>query len=233
MQCRFACGGRVTLNLPNNEVPPPLSVFAEQWAFVEKADDNNSIYLYHGTNCYRRWEINKSGSVQPGRSGYSFYCTNPRDAHTYARAACMRDLGSGASNSLICEPVVLKVVFTERTWIQADFVTEEVPEANGQINALSVAVLGPVPLVQIVDVLNCHHGRKISGAHIPVRSFADGSLRAGLKRLKEKEYPERVDVWAYKELGQLKQEMETWVSGGRALEVTPADEIRRLTASRL
>ena len=79
------------------------------------------IFLYHGTNCYRRWEIKRCGMIEPGRSHYSFFCTKASTALTYARAACMRDMANHNINSLICEPVVLKVRFNKRSWLQVDF----------------------------------------------------------------------------------------------------------------
>ena len=99
------------------------------------------MFLYHGTNCYRRWEITRTGYFQPGRNEYSFFCTNAADAYTYARAACMRDIGPDAFNSLICEPIVLKVKFTARTWLQVDFIQVLSTSAENDSPTYSVAVL--------------------------------------------------------------------------------------------
>src|SRR4029453_13951739 len=110
-------------------------------------------------------------------------------AYAYARAACLRDIGPGAANSLTSEAVVIKVRFTVRTWMQADF-AQDMPAGPSEERAeLSVAVLGPIPSSQIVEVLHCsHEGRLASNTPLtpPVRSFADGSLREGIGRLRLK-----------------------------------------------
>ena len=45
----------------------------------------------------------------------------------------MRDMEPGNINSLICEPVVLKVKFTERLWLQTDFVQPTNPNEETDI----------------------------------------------------------------------------------------------------
>ncbi|MGL1138519.1 hypothetical protein ACSIJM_23770, partial [Vibrio parahaemolyticus] len=79
-----------------HQVPPPLAQFACERAGLDYDSAQEEIYLYHGTNCYRRWEINRSGAIEPGRSNYSFFSTRAADAYRYARAASMRDMSPGA-----------------------------------------------------------------------------------------------------------------------------------------
>jgi hypothetical protein len=112
-------------SLRYHEVPPPLAEFAAGHGHLDYNQPENEIFLYHGTNCYRRWEINKTGFLEPGRNSYSFFTTRAQDAYAYARAACIRDIKPDSINSLICEPVVLRVRFTARTWLQVDFLQNE------------------------------------------------------------------------------------------------------------
>jgi hypothetical protein len=207
---------------------PPLLQFLEQKPFVEHNAEGTELYLYHGTNCYRRWEINRSGNIEPGRSGYTFYTADAADAYSYARAACLRDTGRGAANSLLAEPVVLKVRFSARTWIQADFVQEMPVWPYQDHQELSVAVLGPVPCANIVEVLHCCHGRKFTAGTLAVRTFADGTFHHGIQRLRGKTCHFRLDAFLLLRLGSLWRKLLVWLRGRQALEVTTADELRRL-----
>lgn len=186
--------------------------------------------LYHGTNCYRRWEINRAGAVEPGRNEYSFFCTKASDAYTYARAACLRDIQPGHINSLTCEPVVLKVRFNARTWMQVDFIQELNP-GDGDPLSLSVAVLGPVSITSLVDILHCTHGTRRLGAGESVRSFEDGSLIAGIHQLKEKLTERRPDAWILKKLGIFTQRVGVRLAGGEVPDLTETDFLRRLKQS--
>lgn len=102
---------------------PPLDLaqFVAEQDELDYENESGDVFLYHGTNCYRRWEIKRCGVIEPGRSNYSFFCTKPSTALTYGRASCLRDMANSSVNSLISEPVVLKVRFNKRTWFQVDF----------------------------------------------------------------------------------------------------------------
>lgn len=196
-------------------------------ANIERSTDGKSIYLYHGTNCYRRWEINKIGAILPGRSSYSFFCSLYEDAYICARTACRRDAGGNNCNSLISEPVVLKVRFTQRLWMQADFVQLIPANESSTSHGLSIAVLGPIPLTNIEGVLNCSHGQR---GHLPrVRSFADGRLADGIARLRHKTANFRADIWLFQTMGQQTRSMMTQLQGSEFAELTKADIVRRLT----
>ena len=60
----------------------------------------------------------------------------------------------GQVNSLTSEPVVLKVVFNARTWMQVDFIQELNPGDDDRLS-LSVAALGPISVASIVDIMHC------------------------------------------------------------------------------
>jgi hypothetical protein len=212
---------------PEHQAPPPLAEFARLKSGLDFDDGNQEIYLYHGTNCYRRWEINKSGSIEPGRSNYSFFSTKPQEAYTYARAACLRDVTTGSMNSLTCEPVVLKVKFTARTWMQVDFIQELNPGDQDDSSAVSLAVLGPVQFTSIVDVLHCTHGRRL-GQSESIRSFEDGTLMQGIRHLREKLRQRRPDAWMLKKLGFFTQRVGVELNGGEVPDLTLEDNLRRL-----
>lgn len=185
----------------------------------------STIFLYHGTNCYRRWEINRAANITPGRSGYSFFSLSAQDAFCYARAASLRDTGSGAGNSLVGEPVVLKVGFNERLWMQADFVQASTGGSSDEPE-VTIAVLGPVPSSAIAAVSHCHHVRAegLTGR----RSFADGSLRSGTVRLRRKTARFRLDAFLLRGFCQLFRSGMLWLSGKRTPTLTVGDELRRL-----
>ena len=187
--------------------------------------------MYHGTNCARRWEINRCGNIEPGRSGYSFFTTDPHSAYAYARVASLRDIGPGQANSLTSEAVVIKVRFTARTWMQADFVQEMPSGALEERTELSVAVLGPVPCSQIVEVQHCSHERRLASNNPltpPVRTFADGKLLRGIQRLKGKTRHFRLDAYVLLKLGIFWRKLMALGKGSQPLEVTTSDELRRL-----
>jgi hypothetical protein len=141
---------------------------------------------------------------------------------TYARAASMRD-GGASGNSLISEPVVLKVKFTERTWLQVDFIQGS-PSSSPSGEQLTFAVVGPINSSAIISVDNCFHaGAKAAS----IRSFADGKLSLGIQRLRRKSSSRRFDAWVLKRLCHYWRELTTWARG-KQVEVSPADEIRRL-----
>ncbi|MBI4532866.1 MAG: hypothetical protein HY711_02875 [Candidatus Melainabacteria bacterium] len=195
---------------------------------VERSEDASELFLYHGTNCYRRWEINKAGCLLPGRSGLSFFSARPETAYRYARAACLRDMGVGAANSLISEPIVLKVRFTKRTWMQADFIAAEPMQTCGNRLELSVAVLGPIPSHYIVQVFHCTHGHRTVVRDLPVRSFADGTLRQGISRLRHRTSHFRLDTYLLARVGKLVGSLGCLLSGKHTPEATTQDELYRL-----
>lgn len=225
-------------SFPDHQVPPPLGQFAAEWPDVDYNQNLEEIYLYHGTNCYRRWEINKTGFIEPGRNHYSFFCTNPVDAYTYARASSMRDINPDSVNSLVLEPVVLKVRFTARTWLQVDFFKianpSDVPFADSKASAyLSVAVLGPIVSSNIVDVLHCTHGRRLGCALESIQTFADGTFLESIRHLKEKLQKKRLDGWLLKKVGGMHQSMAVKLAGGEVPELTSDDHLRKLRQSQL
>ncbi len=193
-------------------MPPPLQQFATEWSGLDYDQELNEIFLYHGTNCYRRWEINRTGFIEPGRNQYSFFCTSAQDAYTYARAACMRDIGPNSFNSLICEPVVLRVRFNARTWLQVDFLKLTSGE-EATSPCFTAAVLGPVTCTSIVDVLHCTHGRRLGSAET-VRTFEDGTFIESIRHLKDKLGKNRLDSWLLKKLGFMRQTVEVRLAGG-------------------
>ena len=149
----------------------------------------------------------------------------------YARGACMRDISPGTINSLICEPVVLRVRFTARTWLQVDFM-QSVGEDDEPLG-WSAAVLGPVASSNIVDVLHCGHGRRLSGGTESVRSFEDGTLMTGIRNLKEKLCAKRPDAWMLKNLGLMARTVGVRLKGGEMPEQTFEDNLKRLRQCQL
>lgn len=213
-------------------MPPPLAEFARSKSGLDYDESSQEIFLYHGTNCYRRWEITRSGIIEPGRNDFSFFCTRPAEAYTYARAACLRDINQYGINSLTCEPVVLKVRFTARTWMQVDFVQELNPNDVDENSAVSLAVLGPVQHTNIVDILHCTHGRRL-GQSESIRTFEDGTLLEGIKHLRDKLCQRRVDAWMLNKLGVLSQKVGTRLKGGEVPDLTFEDNLRRLRQSQV
>ena len=189
---------------------------------------DEELYLYHGTNCYRRWEIKRSGFIEPGRSHYSFFCTRAADAFTYARAACMRDIAPGSVNSLICEPVVLKIKINSRTWLQVDFIKDIGSNEGSEEGGLCVAVLGPISSTFLVDVLHCTHGRRLGCNSESTRTFEDGTFLAAICHLREKLQKKRPDAWMLKQLGYFSQSVSVKLAGGEVPELTLEDNLRRL-----
>jgi hypothetical protein len=201
-----------------------LADFVAERAHLDYNALEEELYLYHGTNCYRRWEIKRIGSIEPGRNHYSFFCTRATDAFKYARAACVRDVGPGSVNSLICEPVVLKVRFNARTWLQVDFIAQESEDEIG----LCIAVVGPISSSALVDVLHCMHGRKLGCVSESTRTFEDGTFLASIYQLKVKLNKKRADAWMLKRLGRFQQTITVRLAGGEVPELTLEDCLRRL-----
>lgn len=196
---------------------------------LEHDASRTEAYLYHGTNCFRRWEIHRSGSILPGRNGYSFFCSSEDDAYNYARHACLRDIRGGPSNSLICEPIVLKVRFSERTWIQVDFVQELQSTGVDARPGLTLAVLGPIPLSNIVEVMHCVHGRPDAPIGERVRTFEDGTFLEGIRRLRKKTSCFRLEVWLHQKLKGLANHLDLWLNRWRRpTDVSADDELNRL-----
>lgn len=141
----------------------------------------------------------------------------------------MRDIGPHSFNSLICEPVVLKVRFNARTWLQVDFVKLHSGE-DGTASGLECAVLGPVTCTSIVDVLHCTHGRRLGGGDRQ-RTFEDGTFMSSIRHLRDKLTKNRVDSWIMKKLGFMKQTVEVRLTGGEMPELTSDDQLRKLRQS--
>lgn len=201
---------------------------AQFTAEQENLDCNSDgdVFLYHGTNCYRRWEINRGGMIEPGRSHYSFFCTKPRTALTYARAACSRDMSAYAINSLICEPVVLKVRFNKRIWLQVDFWQPVNPGNADAKDNLSLAVLGPISTDYIEDVLYCSHGRRLKTGGMT--SLESQALLASIQQLREKLMKGRADIWMIRKMGSFSQNVSAQLSGGTVPDLTFIDNLKRL-----
>lgn len=111
--------------------------------------------------------------------------------------------------------------------MQVDFVQELNP-GDGDPLSLSMAVLGPVPVASIVDILHCTHGARRLGAGESVRSFEDGTLTSGIQHLKEKLTARRPDAWLLKKLGIFTQTVGTKLTGGECPDLTDSDYLRRL-----
>jgi hypothetical protein len=210
-----------------------LAEFVAKQSGLEYNSSAQEIYLYHGTNCYRRWEIKRTGFIEPGRGNHSYFCTRKADAYMHARAACLKDASLGAVNSLTCEPVVLKVKFNARTWLQVDFVKDMVVQdkeaaAIGARRGFSLAVLGPIAAKAIVDILYCTHGRRLGLSPESMRTFADGTFLAGIYQLRDKLMKKRADMWMLSRLGNFSQSMGTSLAGGAVPELSSKDNLRRL-----
>ena len=206
---------------------PPLDLaqFVAEQADLDWDQNTGDVFLYHGTNCYRRWEINRGGMIEPGRSSYSFFCTKASTALTYARAACMRDMANQSVNSLICEPVVLKVRFNKRSWLQVDLCQPVNPGNADEKSNLSLAVLGPIATEFIVNVLHCSHGRRFSSGLDALKTRA---IVLQLQKLREKLSKRRADAWVLKQLGSLSRTMNSRLAGGVVPDLTLVDNVKRL-----
>lgn len=208
-----------------------MQQFAAERTGLDYNQDDNEIYLYHGTNCYRRWEINRTGSIEPGRNQHSFFTTSAKAAYAYARASCIRDHMPGGVNSLAAEPVVMKVKFNARTWVQVDFIQPIMRLEEGKEERLTLAVLGPVACSNIVDILHCTHGRRLGVSIESIKTFADGTFLDSIRNLKEKLQQKRVDGWVLKKLGLMEQEIMVYLGGGNVPELSSDDQIRKLKQS--
>ncbi len=139
----------------------------------------------------------------------------------------------GHVNSLSSEPVVMKVKFNARTWVQVDFI-QPIPTLDETVKEkrLTLAVLGPVTCNNIVDILHCTHGRRLGVSIESIKTFADGSFLESIRHLKEKLTQKRVDSWVLKKLGVMEQELMVALSGGKPVpELSPDDHIRKLKQS--
>jgi hypothetical protein len=139
----------------------------------------------------------------------------------------MRDISPSSVNSLICEPVVLKVRFNARTWVQVDFIQEISTIESEDDGGLSLAVLGPISCSFLVDVLHCMHGRRL-GCSESTRTFEDGTFLVSIYQLREKLRKKRPDAWMLKQLGTFSQAMSVKLAGGGVPELTLEDCLRRL-----
>lgn len=218
---------------PERQSPLSLAEFAAEHPGLDYDKDENEIYLYHGTNCFRRWEINRLGSIEPGRNHYSFFSTKANFAFAWARAACARDLNPNNLNSLTCEPVVLKVRFTARTWLQVDFIEDIAMPENGDSRALSLAVLGSVSSCLITDVMHCMHGKRLNCAGESIRIFADGTLLSSIQHLRAKLRQKRPEAWVLKNLALFGQSVEVRLAGKELPELTLEDSLRKLRQIRV
>ncbi len=144
----------------------------------------------------------------------------------------MRDTLPGTVNSLTVEPVVLRVRFTQRTWVQVDFV-QEIITRDEEGAHLNVAVLGPVPSTAIIDVLHCMHGRRLGSSSESIRSFDDARVLAGIQHLREKLRMKRPDAWVLKNLGMFTQSLSVSFAGGEMPDLTFEDSLRRLRQVRV
>jgi hypothetical protein len=205
-----------------------LADFIAEQANIDYNLADHEVYLYHGTNCYRRWEIKRTGFIEPGRNHYSFFCTRPAAAYRYARAACIRDINSSSVNSLICEPVVLKVKFNARNWVQVDFVNELNSLEGEDDVGLCVAVLGPISASALVDVLHCMHGRRLGSLQEATRTFENGTFLASIYQLRGNLGRNRPDAWMLKYLGVCSQAVSVRLAGGEVPTLTLEDDLRRL-----
>ncbi len=208
------------------QTPLELAQFVAEQDGLDVESESGDIFLYHGTNCYRRWEIKRCGVIEPGRSNYSFFSTKASIALKYARAACLRDMTNHNANSLICEPIVLKVRFNKRAWLQVDFWQTDSLANSEEKSSLSLAVLGPISADLISEIMHCNHGRRLN-------SGADGALTSealfkSLQRLREKLIKRRADAWILRQLGGLSQNISVQLTGGNVPELTFADSLRRL-----
>jgi len=205
-----------------------LAQFIAEQDELDWDTESGDVFLYHGTNCYRRWEIKRCGMIEPGRSNYSFFCTKPGTALTYGRASCLRDMANCSVNSLIGEPVVLKVRFNKRIWLQVDFWQAVNPGNLDEKGNLSLAVLGPISTDFIADVLFCCHGRRLRSGSGTINYLNDQALFNSIQLLREKLIQRRPDTWALRHLGVFSQNVSTRLTGGMVPELTCADNLRRL-----
>ena len=108
-------------------------------------------------------EINKLGEFMAGKGDLTFFCTSLFQAFAHAKIACLRDSRSQNDhlkpNSLITEPVILKVKFSTQLWNQVEFVNV-LFESPDEIRA-DIGVIGNISSAYIESVLFCKHGRKL------------------------------------------------------------------------
>lgn len=217
--------------LPDNIPPSSLANFVNEEPGVEKNYDSSEIYLYHGTTCLNRFEIHLDGNIKPGRSGLIFLCTRAKDAHAYAHVACLRDKRPPVQNSLVQEPVILKIRVDQTLWQKVDYIQKINQVSEGFTPAYTVAMAEAIDISAIFDVLFCNHGCQLIAAEQGVRSFDDGKLLAGIRRLRSDDMQQSPTVQAVRKVISAKQTVYDKISGVQSIELTYEDELRRLRSS--
>lgn len=192
-----------------------LPEFLRHFPFVEHNWDGSEIYFYHGTNCYRRFEIRSAGEISLGRAGLLFLCTDADRAYDYGRVASLRDQQFGYRNNLSHEPVLLKVKFDWRHCPDIDFVFNLNPDEPMACD-LSIAVNRPIDAERIVQVLHCEHSLEFLHEH---RNSADDELKQGIRVLRGKSI-QNPEVWAARGIESLNR--------ASSPELSLDDELRRL-----
>ena len=203
----------------NFKISNDLPEFLRHFPSVEHNWDGSEIYLYHGTNCYRRFEIRTSGEISLGRAGLLFFCTNADRAYDFASVASLRDQGFGYRNSLSHEPILLKVKFDWRHWADIDFVFNLHPNEPMACD-LSIAVNKPITAQRIVQVLHCDHSLEFLHDDRALRSAQEDELKQGIRVLRGKATDRKAEIWAARGLERLNQ--------GYSLELSTDDKLRRL-----
>lgn len=196
-----------------------LPEFLRHFPFVEHNWDGSEIYLYHGTNCYRRFEIRTACEIAVGRAGLLFMCTNADRAYDYARVSSLRDQAFGYRNNLSHEPVLLKVKFDWQNWTDIDFVFNLQPNEPMACD-LSIAINEPIAADRIVQVLHCEHSLEFLHDDKTEKAAYDDELRQGIKVLRGKATDKKAETWAARGLERLNQ--------GYSPELSMDDELRRL-----
>ncbi len=195
-----------------------MAEFIQRFPFVEHNWDGSEIYLYHGTNCFRRFEIRTAGEIAVGRAGLLFLCTSADRAYDHGRVAGLRDQQFGYRNNLSHEAILLKVKFDQRNWADIDFVFNLNPDQPIGCD-LSIAVNQPIDADRIVQVLHCDHSLEFLSDDRSSRTSQDDCLKQGIKVLRGKT-PRNPETWAARGLERLNQ--------AHAPELSLDDELRRL-----
>jgi hypothetical protein len=214
--------------LPDNLPPSSLASFVNEEPGIEKNYDASEIYLYHGTTCLNRFEIHLDGQIKPGRSGLIFLCTRAKDAHAYAHVASLRDKKPPIQNSLVQEPVIIKIKVDRALWQTVDYIQKINQVSPGFTPAYTVAFAEPIKIESIFDILYCNHACQLIAAEQGVRSFDDGKLLAGIRRLRADDMQQSNTVQAMRKVISAKQAVYEKISGVQSIELTHDDELRRL-----
>ncbi len=196
-----------------------LPEFLRHFPFVEHNWDGSEIYLYHGTNCYRRFEIRTAGQIELGRSGLIFLCTNADRAYDFARVASLRDQSFGYRNNLSHEPVLLKIKFDRRHLEDIDFVFNLNPDEPMGCD-LSIAVNEPITADRIVQIMHCDHSLDFLHDDRASRAALDDEIRQGIKVLRGKATGKKAETWAARGLERINHR--------NSPELSMDDELRRL-----